>query len=224
MTMTPLVSVAILLAVGAAVLIGHDTGVVDDVLGTITGRGGRVGPHASPNGLGIIEEDPEALAAAAGLDLTTYALARMISSEEGTSALPYKVAVGWAAWNTFGPGVADGLLAGKGDADGHFKAQAYRWTSAPGVTSAAGAYASTAQDPHEDDVKIAQGIIGGTVPDPTGGATNFFRPGLQDKEYAAGKVSRDGATVLADWHAGGLSVVPVPGVADDLVFLRKGAT
>jgi hypothetical protein len=210
-----------LAAVTLAIFAGH-AGVLTEALATLGGRGQRVGDATTPNGLGIVDEDPERLAASAGLDVDTYALARLISSEEGNSSPLEKLAVGWAAWNAHGPDIAAALTAGKGDADEHFKEQGYSYTSAPGKTSKAAAYASTARDPHEDDVKLAQGIVAGTLPDPTGGATNFFRPGLEDKLFAAGKVSRDGAAVIADWTSGGLAPVDVPGIdPGELAFFRK---
>jgi hypothetical protein len=218
----PLIPVAVLLLVGALILAGVQSGAADDVLGAITGRGGRVGRTTHVNDLGVVEDDPEVLAASAALDDVTYSLARMISSVEGGSPLAEKVAVGWAAWNAHGRNLPTVLTVGKGDADEHYKAQGYRYTSGPGVTAKAAAYASTAQDPHEDDVKIAQGIIDGGIADPTGGATNFFRPGLQDKQFAAGTVSRDGAAVIAEWTAGGLAAVDVPGIdPGELAFFKK---
>ncbi len=212
--------VLILLGLGAIVLAGH-AGALDAVLAKLQGRGSRVGRATHPNTLGVVEDDPQSLADSAALDLGVYALARMISSEEGNSPQAQKVAVGWAAHNAHGGNLATVLTAGHGDADGHFKAQGYQWTSAPGETSKGAAYASTARDPYEDDVAIAQAIVNGGIADPTGGATNWFRPGLQDDEFAAGKVSKDAEGVIASWTAGGLARVDVPGV-DDIAFFKKG--
>lgn len=218
---TSFIPVIALLLVGAVALLAH-AGVIDDFLGTINGRGSRVGPQTHVNALGVVPSEPEALAAGAGLDLVTYALARMISSEEGNSPGLEKLAVAFAAWNAHGNGIADALTTGKGDAGGYFKQQGYRYTSGPGKTASASVYASSAQDPHEDDVKIASAVIAGSVADPTVGATNFFRPGLQDQQYAEGKVTRDGATVIAEWTGGGLTQVTVPGIdPGELAFFRK---
>jgi hypothetical protein len=215
--------VLIVVGLGLAIIAGH-AGVVGDLLATVGGRGARVGTATSPNALRVIEDDPQRLADSAALDLDTYALARLISSEEGNSPAVEKLAVGWAAWNAHGPAIAAALLAGKGDADDHFKDQGYAYSTGPTSTARAAGYASTALDPHEDDVKLAQAIIAGTAPDPTGGATNFFRPRLEDKLYAAGKVSRDGAAVIAEWTAGGLRPVDVPGIdPSELAFFRKVA-
>lgn len=214
----------VLVAIGALLLAGH-SGVLDDFIALVQNRGKRVGPHAPVNTLGVVPDDPEALADAAGLPLNTYALARMISSEEGTSPALIKIAVGWAAWNAHGDRIADVLTMGHGDAAGHFKDQSYQWTSAPGETSRAAVYASTRFDPYEDDVQIASAIVAGAIADPTGGATNFFRPGLQDKLYARGDVTRDADSVVADWTSSGLGEVSVPGVdPTEILFFRKGGS
>lgn len=214
--------IVLLLALGGLIVASTAGLSIADFIGTLKGRGSRVGPATKLNALGVVEGDPEMQAAGAGLDLATYALARMISSEEGNSDYVQKVAVGWAAWNAHGRSLGAVLIGGKGDADEHFKAQGYRYTSGPGATAKAAAYASTAQDPREDDVRIAQAIVGGAIPDLTGGATNFFRPGLQDEQFAAGDVSRSGADVIAEWTAGGLARVDVPGIDPaELVFFKQ---
>lgn len=212
--------------IGLAVLFG--TGSLDDVLAQINGRGERVGPATSVDGNGVVQADRMSLAQAAGIPLPTYALARMVSSEEGNSPREYKVAVAWAAWNKWGMGIADGLAAGKSSADGLFKQQAYRYTDGTVdddgelVVKSAGAYASTAIDPREDDVAIAQSVVLGSPPDPTGGATNWFRPQLQDKLFDQGRVSKDSADVEASWVSGGLARVEVPSVdVDEIHFFRK---
>jgi hypothetical protein len=122
------------------------------------------------------------------------------------------------------------LLAGKGTADGRFKRQGYRYPIAPagddGVvpTAHSAAYASTVLDPYDDDIAIAKAVLTGQLGDPTGGATNFFRPGLQDTLYAEGKVTRDADAVVADWTAGGLAQVSIDGIpGDELAFFRAGA-
>lgn len=201
-------------------------GSLDDVLAQINGRGDRVGPRTTPDGMGIIREDPMSLAQAAGLPLPTYALARMVSSEEGTSAREYKLAVAWAAWNKWGMRIADGLTDGKGDAAGFFKDQSYGYTDGTVddngelVVKHAGAYASTRFDPRQDDVAIAQSVVVGSPPDPTGGATNWFRPALQDQQYEKGTVSKSADDVDASWVSGGLARVDVP-TAPDLNFYKR---
>lgn len=209
-----------------------------DLLASITGRGPKRGPSTTPDGLGVIREDPQGLANSAALDLDVYALARMLSSEEGNAPTLYKVAVGFAARNAAHGRIAEKLLAGKGDAFGFFGRQSARyltgrWLDAegdvvdgttPGAVpedAHAGKYASTALDPHEDDVSIATSILSGLLADPTGGATNFFSPRLQDARYETGRADRNAADVDAKWRAGGLEPVTVDGVdAFELAFYK----
>ena len=196
-------------------------GTVADFLATVTGRGSRVGDQTSLDASGVVQDDPQALADSASLSLDQYALARMVSSEEGISPTIYKIAVAHAARNKTGGRPAATLLAGTGLGSGHFKAQGY--TDSDGSKHAG--YASTASDPYDDDAAIAVGVLGGTIADVTSGATNFFRPQLQDKLYAEGKVTKDGDTVIAQWTAGGLARVDVDGVdGDELAFFRPGGT
>lgn len=222
-------------AIGAALLfllyLADGDGVVADLLATITGRGARVGPATAADALGVIPDDPESLARAAALSLDVYALARAISSEEGNQPTLYKLAVGWAMTNKAGGSPAHLLLAGRGPTEGRFAAQNARYLVEPDPETgeerymSAGKYASTARDPHEDDVKIATGVLSRAVPDPTGGATNFFSPAAQDAAFDAGRAgyNRDAAALEASWIAGGLSKVDVPGIEPrNLTFFRRG--
>ena len=72
-------------------------------------------------------------------------------------------------------------------------------------------------------VAIATAVLGGTIPDPTGGATNFFDPALEDKLFAEGKVSTDADALTAKWTAGGLRAVAVEGVDPDTLQFFKPA-
>lgn len=207
-------------------------GLLSDFVATITGRGSRVGRATTPNDLGVIEDDPLSLARSAGVDLEIYALARMLSSEEGPSPTVYKIAVGWAAVNAAGGNVAHKLLAGKGASDGHFASQNARYetgqldpaTEDP-VTEHAGKYATTAVDPREDDIVIATAILGGALADLTKGATNFYRPRVQDRQYAAGKVRRSAEQVDAEWRARGLEPLEIDGIdSAELAFYREGGS
>lgn len=207
---------AVAFVAGAVVLLGG-SGSLDDFVATITGRGGRVGLRTHVDTLGIVEDDPQSLADAAGVELNRYALARMISSEEGNSAVLVKIAVAFAAKNEIGAeGIASRLLSGHGEGQGHFKRQGYRYSGGRGTV-----YASTALDPYDDDVNIATAVIGGTLSDPTGGATNFFRPELQDQQFAAGDVSNDAEATIALWRSRGLVPVDIDGI-DEVMFFRKG--
>ena len=200
-----------------------------DLLATITGRGPRRGPRTTPDGLGVIREDPRSLADSAAVDLDGYALARALASEEGQSPAPYKVAVAWAIRNESGGRVADKVLAGHGDSQGFFARQNARYLTGAVLadgspeTAHAGKYVSTALDPHEDDVAIATAVLLGELVDPTSGATNFFNPGLQDDLYETGRSDKPADAIDSAWRARGLTPVAVEGIDDSkLRFYRHG--
>jgi hypothetical protein len=207
-----------------------ETGILSAFLATVQGRGSRVGTRTAVDDLGVVPDSPATLAASAALDIDTYALARMLSSENGNDPAIYKVAIGWAAVNRAGGrGIAEVLLSGHGDTYGHFARQNARYRTgaldADGepATAHAGKYASTALDPREDDVAIGKAILAGEIPDPTGGATNFFSPRVQDAGYAAGKpgYTKDAQEVDAAWTAGGLVRVELDGIdARSLTFYK----
>lgn len=206
-------------------------GVLADFLAALHGRGSRVGPSTSPNSLGVIQDDPQSLADSAALDLDVYALARAISSEEGNSPKLQKVAVGWAITNyASGRGIENVLLAGRGPTSGYFARQNARYqvgqdSDGNPQYAHAGKYASTAIDPYQDDVAIATAVLNRSIEDPTGGATNFFSPRVQDVGFDAGKpgYTKDSDEVIADWTAKGLAVVEVPGIdPHELTFFRPG--
>ncbi len=67
-----------------------------------------------------------------------------------------------------------------------------------------GGYASTANDPYEGDIAIAQGILTGSIPDMTGGADQFDRP--------SGEANPD--AVAANRIASGSHEVTVAGIDD----------
>lgn len=123
---------------------------------------------------GVVRVDPDELATAAGCSLDEYALARMIASEEGGSDTGTKIAVAWATFNEAdrrGTSISAMLLhALNSDHSGYFGTQKDL------ATGKSDRYASTALDPHAGDVQIAQGVLGQTIPDPTGGANQFDRP------------------------------------------------
>ena len=128
-------------------------------------KGARVGDKSSanPTAPSEIDQSPEDLAASAGLDLQTYTLARIISSEEGNSPVLYWVAIAWASKNN----APDGDIFSWAT-DGSFGEQG------------SGRPVSTRQDPYEGHVKVAQAVLAGTVADPTEGARYWIAPRTQD--------------------------------------------
>ena len=168
---------------------------------------------------GIVRVPPDELARQAGVSLDVYALARMLRSEHGSEAERVKVAVGWAAVNqakASGVSISRLLLRGtaKGGSDGYFGAQNV------------GKYASTRTDPTTDDVAIAAKVLGRTVPDPTGGATQFDSPAAQRALVAKNlKGYSKGPEAVAAERLKRSDLVTVPGIdPDHLRFWRpRGA-
>jgi hypothetical protein len=170
---------------------------------------------------GIVNSDPNALAAQAGVDLNTYALARMLSSEEGQSDNTTKAACAWAAFNycnSLSTSPSAVLLhAVDPNHSGYFgtftnidPGSPYYTTDSNGKPNRADRYASTALDPYQGDVDIANGVLTGQIQDLTGGATQFDRPAGESNPAAVG-VKRITA---------GSEEVNVPGADPGLRFWR----
>jgi hypothetical protein len=146
----------------------------DAALAAIDGADtGRTGPSTTNSGspLYIVDGAPEDLASQAGLDVDTYSLARMVSSEEGSGNAATLLCLAEAARNKAqqrGQSVSQLLTASKrSDADGNYSAQA------------AGKWASTRRDPNGRHVAAAQAALQqGT--DLAAGAVDYFDPSSQD--------------------------------------------
>jgi hypothetical protein len=177
-----------------------------DVVERLT-TGPRVGRATNPGNDGIIRIRPEELAAAAGVDAETYALARMMSSEHQGDPNVYLRAVGWAVRNKAaerGVSVLRLLTDGAGDAgDGYFGEQ---------KAGAGTKYASTARDPYRRHIEVATEIVQGFTPDLTTGATHFFSPKAQDALAARAArgdaayvkyLGKDAAFIFASWASPG---------------------
>jgi hypothetical protein len=162
---------------------------------------------------GLVLADPQELANEAGYSLEAYAAGRMLASEEGNSSTTTQAAVVWALINkanASGKGIADLLLAAKNPRNrGRFGSQKDKDPNSSNVGKS-DRYASTAADPYDRDCKIVQQCLDGTIPDLTGGATNFDRP--------AGESNPD--KIAADRRSSGLEEVAVAGVDDGLRFWR----
>lgn len=97
------------------------------------------------------------------VDRAAYALARMLRSEYGSGPVKAKTAMAWVAVNdaaNLGRDLVWTLNAGdrKGVAFG---------------SQAGGQRYSTAQDPYESDLALAEAVLGEELADPTGGAVKF---------------------------------------------------
>lgn len=181
-------------------------------LAYLTGMRGKRLTHSTTDDNGDVVESPVELAIAAsqvvGRDVTAaaYALARNIHSEEGGSDQATQTAVAWVAVN-----VANGSIVSlltrcrRASGQGKFGSQTGRW-------------ASTARDPYEGDLEVAEGVLSGAIPDPTGGAVHYFRPTLQDLLFNQGKVKRTADEVASNWGGNGYTV---DGVDSGLTFFQS---
>lgn len=195
-----------------------DGNVVDgfrNALDQLQGRGTRVGHNPADDDTGVVDGAPDELASDAGVQLDTYAAARMLGSEEPHSSRGTKIAIAWCLVNEAnaqGISVARLLTRAKNpDHDGYFGTQAdlERW-----VTNDAGErvhpsdrYASTRTDPYTEDIAIAQAVLNGSIPDKTNGARRYDRPAHEDAVKVANNRAREG------FH-----LVDVPDTDDGLRF------
>lgn len=132
--------------------------------------------------------DPAVLAEAAGLDLDTYALARMIMSEAGGLPEQAKLGVGFAALtyaSDHNRTITAQLLRADGAANGYFGRQDQ------------GRYASTSQDPNPAAVAAAQLVTGGATEDPTGGADQWDSPWSYKDNPNTGETAAEKAARVA---------------------------
>ncbi len=201
-------------------------GVVGDVrqmfLDAVSGiaRGSRATLCPYDKTTGVVPCDPHQLARDAGVDDETYALARGISSEEGTSTSSTKALAAWAIKNEAmrrGSSIFSLVTRAKlGSHSGRYGTQRNIEVGTDGYNGS-DRYISTAQDPYDGDISIAAGVLDGSIPDATGGATQFDRPsGESDpdavaaKRVAAGSEEVQGLDDLVDgdlrfWRIQGVS-------------------
>ena len=180
----------------------------------VTVRRGRKVTNASVGPGKVVDADPRALARQAKVDLDTYSLARVISSE-ATDLLAEKVAVGWVTKNkaALRRRSITALVTSGRRGKGKYAAQ-----------NTGGRFVSTRLDPRTEDIEIATGVISGRVPDTTGGAIGFLHPVAQDRLLAEGRpgYTRGSQATIDKWRASGLIPAAADGVspADFLVFRR----
>ena len=203
----------ILAAVGGAVwwfLYGDSEGggVVGDVrqifIDAVSGvvRGDRVTHCSYDKTTGVVPCDPHQLAAQAGVDDETYALARGVSSEEGSSSASTKAVVAWAIKNEAarrGSSIFSLVTHAKlASHSGRYGTQRNIEEGTAGYNGS-DRYISTAQDPYEGDIAIAAGVLDGTIPDVTGGANQFDRPsGEKNPDAVAANRTAAGSELVDD--------------------------
>lgn len=152
-------------------------------------------------------EDPASKASHLGLDLDTYAASRLIASEGYGGPKPEKplalTGIIWAAKNVAKKRVttlAKVLLKSSDpEANGHFGEQHGRW-------------ASTRIEPKPYHIEIAQRVMLGQIPDPTGGATGFLDASVWEKGLQAGRKLRPLAEILMGWAGEKMWTGPVAGI------------
>lgn len=152
-----------------------------------------------------VPESPESLAAQAGVDLTTYTLARMMRSEGYDHAGP-------APQTKIMTAIIQGqtAISAAGGASKLFNKLTHN-----GLYGRQGSwvgYAATTSDPTALDIEIAKSVLAGTVPPYAVGGTNFlspWRPGATQ----AGKPLGDFIGVITAWARDGRGWIgPVPGL------------
>lgn len=155
------------------------------------------------------ESTPAAGAAAATkilgrtVDPDAYALARMVRSEAGRENGVHKAAVAHVALNDAranGWTVAGTVTMRRGGS-GTFGAQ-----------SGGGRYATT-RDPYENDLAVAEQVLSGALPDPTGGAVKF----VHRTAFGVQEGTTTYAGVVARWGEDGLRPREIPGASGSLV-------
>lgn len=140
---------------------------------------------------GKIPDDPSTLAAAAGTDLDTYALARMMRSEMGILGVSAMTAVGFATLRAASGSIASKLLYSTGPGNGFFGPQG----GAGGIR-----YASTSTDPSPDDILLATQVSTGQIADNSQGATQW------DSPWSYGTSARADAVAQTRMKAGSTAV------------------
>jgi hypothetical protein len=155
---------------------------------------------------GVIEESVDELVLEASatmgrvVERRAYALARMLRSEYGTGPVAAKIAMAWVALNDaadLGRDLVSTLNAG----DRHGVAFG---------SQAGGQRYSTAQDPYENDLQIAEAVLGGEITDPTDDAVKFVH------KNGLGQMPPG----VARWTD--LEPVELPDTGLLVVFVRKG--
>lgn len=148
-----------------------------------------VGPKTTLVDNLYVAQAPATLAAAAGLPLDLYSLARLVQSEWGSGPLAGRIAIAEAARNR-AASVGKSVTAMLAHHDGRYGRQTGGW-------------ASTSQDPTPGAVEAAKSAYGGS--NLAGGAIRFFDGKSQDGGVQAGKaLTYDASGIVSKWGAEGL--------------------
>jgi hypothetical protein len=196
-------------------LVGEASQLLNDALNAIA-KGSKLTNAPYDKTTGVVPGEPSELAALAGVDVETYSLARMIASEEGRSSNTIKAAVALATINyatKHGEGIT--ALVTRANVPAHAGAYGTQRNIDPDnggdpLHGPSDRYCSTANDPYQGDADIAGQCISGAIPDFTGGADQFDRPGSE----------KDPDGVAAKRAAAGAVAVDVPGIDPDVDGIR----
>lgn len=175
---------------------------------------------------GWVEADPRSLASLAGVSDSVYALASMMASEAPSSNPLAQIAVGWAIRNEAerrGESVFRLLTrAGRNDpATREF--QPHDSHGFYGPQNVGPRWASTRRPPTADGLARAADVLTGVVDDPTGGATQFDAPKVQDSFVGTVEGYVKSAQQVAEERSRGSDMVTVPGVDGIRFWVRRDA-
>lgn len=178
---------------------------------------GKLPPSAvSDMANGIVPGNPADLAAAKGVDLEQYSLARVAQSEEGISSDRAKIAVMYAVLNksrAAGKTITALVTAGNqkradyAQANGHYGRQGMH------------PYCSSVAEPTAHVIDLAAEVMSGSADDETQGAQYWDNPILQAAQHLAKPYNetthegyRSPDEIATRRQAAGLTQVDIPGV------------
>jgi hypothetical protein len=166
---------------------------------------------------GIVPDNPQTLADAAGVDLEIYSLARVAQSEEGMSSDRAKTAVMYACKHHSehtGKSITDIVTAGNSKRSDYAQAQGHYGRQ--GIHP----YCTTIAAPTKSTLNLADAVYNGDAQDETQGAQYWDNPLTQDalarlepKDEATGTGYYNSAEIAAKRQAKGLTMVTIDGVS-----------
>jgi hypothetical protein len=165
---------------------------------------------------GIVQEDPESLAAKANVPIEQYSLARVGQSEEGLSSDKAKIAVMWATLNhAQSTGQTITALVTKGNKSRSDYQEANGRYGRQGIHP----YCTTIADPKPHTIELAGKVLSGEIEDPTYGAEFWDNPIAQRALHLANPWSernpggyRSPEEIAERRMSKGLALVNIPGV------------
>jgi len=161
----------------------------------------------------LVPADPIGLARGRGVDVTGYALGRVVASEAGGLPFIGQVGVAWVVRNHAAKkgrtilkvitratlnkgrddGAGDGFFGRQGHPDGGYR------------------YVASSKDPNDDQLEIGRAVAAGEIDDPTEGALNFDSP----QSYGAQAGTEEGGAdeFAANRESEGKEAFALPGIS-----------